>query len=118
MKVRMSLVGLLVAVLAIGFVATGYAADDAAKAVTVRGTVKAVTDVAGCAATVTARTRVGEEMKEVVYNVVDDENGKKLAKDADGKHATIKGTVQTKEAVEWLTVTEFTVMTPKATEKK
>jgi hypothetical protein len=101
----MSLVGLLVAVLAIGFVATGYAAE-AAKAVTVTGQVKAVTGVAGCVATVTVHKEGGM----VAYNVVDDEIGKKLAKEADGKRAEIKGTVETKDKIECLTVTEFRVL--------
>jgi len=108
MKVRMSLVGLLVAVLAIGFVATGYAAE-AAKAVTVTGQVKAVTGVAGCVATVTVE-KVGEATKTVVYNVVDTPAGQRLAAEANGKKVEIKGTVETKDKVECLTVTEFKVL--------
>ncbi|HUT33492.1 MAG TPA: hypothetical protein VNE39_08445 [Planctomycetota bacterium] len=64
---------------------------------TIIGVVKAAAPEAPEAATV--------EVDGVVYNVVKDENGKTVAREAKDRKAEIKGTVEEKNGAKWIAVT-------------
>ncbi len=112
MSWRRAMVGLIVVALA-GFVSSAFAAQRAAgqpREQTITGLVKAAPADAAYAATVeTERERAGTARK-VTFRVTNDAQGKKLAKEADGKTAEIKGTVETKDRERWITVKEFKVV--------
>ncbi len=115
MSFRRAMVGLMVVALA-GFVSSAFAAQRAAqpREQTVTGEVKAAEPNAAYAATVEfERERAGAARK-VTLRVTNDEQGKKLAKEANGKTAEIKGTVETKDRERWITVKEFKIVEPKA----
>jgi len=118
MSFHAKLVGVVIVAVALFCVVAAVAQEKAPAPalLPITGTVKAsgADSKLGCPATVESRKRVGEKWEKVIYNVVNDDNGKKLAKEADGKRVEIKGTVETKDKVEWLTVKEFTVVVPKA----
>jgi hypothetical protein len=63
---------------------------------TITGIVRAAAPDAPEAATV--------EVGDVVYKVVKDDNGKTVAKEAKDRKAEIKGTVDEKDGVKWITV--------------
>ena len=104
-------IGLMVMVFALGFVLASSAAE-AKREITLRGEVKACPADCklGCPATLEVRRRVTGKFERVIYNVVNDENGIKLAEGANGKRTQIKGTVQIKDRLNWLTVKEFRVI--------
>jgi len=112
MSLRAMMAGLVAAML-LGYVGTTLAAE-APTEVTLTGTVKAITAEAGkvAPAAMLEVTEKGTGAVPVVvtYSVTNDEQGKKLAKDANGKKAEIKGTVETKGEAMWLTVKEFKVL--------
>jgi len=64
----------------------------------------------GCPCTVTVKQRVDDRVITTVYRVTNDDNGKKLAQEADGKKAEVKGTVSIKEDEKWITVQEYKVI--------
>jgi hypothetical protein len=113
MSLRTTFAGFVVAML-VAFVGTALAAEAAAQVVTVTGTVKAVAAEPGtkAPAAMVEVTEKGPGPAPVVvtYKVTNDEQGKKLAKEANGKKAEIKGTVETKGEESWLTVKEFKVL--------
>jgi hypothetical protein len=82
--------------LAIGFVGLVFTRAASAEEQTITGIVRAAAPDAPEAATV----RVGD----VVYKVTKDDNGRKVATDANGKKAEIKGTVEDRDGVKWITV--------------
>jgi uncharacterized membrane protein len=97
-------------------VALAEEAKPGADTVRVHGVVKVTTNDAKevTAITITMKT----QDKETVYNVVLDENGKKLAAE-NGKTVMVRGTVAEKEGVKNLTVVEYKVVEPrKEGEKK
>ncbi|HUT33490.1 MAG TPA: hypothetical protein VNE39_08435 [Planctomycetota bacterium] len=77
-------------------VALGSARADSAGVETITGIVRAAEADAPEAATV----KVGD----VIYKITKDENGKIVAKEAKDKKAEIKGNVQEKDGVKWITV--------------
>jgi len=109
MSLRTAFVG-LVAVMLVGFVSAVLAAE--AKTVTVTGDVKAMPagNEMKAAAMVEVERKVGDKVEKMAYRVTDDDQGKKLAKEADGKKAEVKGTVEEKDKALWLTVTEFKIV--------
>ena len=80
----------------VGLVGLAFTRTASAEEQTVTGIVRAAAPDAAEAATV----RVGD----VVYKVVKDDNGRKVATDANGKKAEIKGNVEDKDGVKWITV--------------
>jgi len=82
--------------LAIGLVGIAFARTASAGEQTITGIVRAAAPDAPEAATV----RVGD----VTYKVTKDDNGRKVAADANGKKAEIKGNVEDKDGVKWITV--------------
>jgi hypothetical protein len=82
---------------------------------TIAGKVKAAPAASklAYAATVEPERKAGDKTAKVTYKVTNDVQGKKLAKDADGKKAEIKGTVEVKDKDHWLTVKEFKVVEEK-----
>jgi hypothetical protein len=111
MSLRGVLAGCLVAML-LGYVGVTLAAEMATEA-TVTGSVKAIGQPVekGPVAVVEVQSKTAAGLPEVItYRVVNDDQGKKLAKDANGKQAEVKGTVTTKDGDRWLTVKEFKVI--------
>jgi len=117
---RKALIGLMVVAL-VGFVSAAFAAEGkdvgGPRPTDVKGTVKAAPADAKHAATVeTIREMTGGPQKVTMY-VTNDEQGKKLAKEADGKTAEIKGVISIDEKAEgrpmWLTVKEFKIVEEK-----
>ncbi len=104
---RKLIVGAVVAML-VGFVGAALAAEkaEAPKDVPLTGKVIAApAGMKGAAAMLEATITAGGKMTKQMYMVVDDENGKKLAKEA-GKTVEVKGTVEDKDTGHWLTVKE------------
>jgi hypothetical protein len=83
-------------VLVVGFIALVFTGTASAGIETITGIVRAAAADAPEAATV----KVGD----VAYKVTKDDNGKTLAKEAKDKKAEIKGTVEEKDGVKWITV--------------
>jgi hypothetical protein len=113
MSPRKTLIGLMVVAL-VGFVSAAFAADQPQqpREITITGKVKAAPAEAKAAyaATVESERKRGEEVQKVTFQVTNDEQGQKLAKEADGKTAEITGTVERKGEEHWLTVKEFKIV--------
>ena len=110
---RKVIVGAVVAMM-LGFVGAVWAAEHPAgaakeaapKEVTLTGKVIAAPqEEKGAAAMLQADITAGGKVSKQMYMVVDDEQGKALAKEV-GKTVEVKGMVEMKGTVRWLTVKE------------
>jgi hypothetical protein len=97
MALRLALVMGIVGLVAASMVLAADMPAEKPGTVTLVGTVMAVKDANGLSLSVKLAT------KDVVYNVVLNKEGYKLA-DFDGKEAEVKGIVKTKDKENWLTV--------------
>ena len=97
MALRLALVMGVVGLVAASMVLAADTPADKPGTVTLVGTVMAVKDANGLPLSVKLAT------KDVVYDVVLDKEGFKLA-DFDGKEVEVKGIVKTKDNENWLTV--------------
>jgi hypothetical protein len=119
---RKALIGMAVVAL-VGFVSAAFAAEAPGGApgqpreMTITGKVTAAAADAKYAATVEGEREMRGEMRKFTFQVTNDEQGKKLAKEANGKTAEIKGTVERKETERWLTVKEFKIVEEKPAAK-
>ena len=80
----------------IGWVGLAFIRSASAEEQTITGIVTAAAKEAPEAATV----RVGD----ATYKVTKDDNGRKVATEANGKKAEIKGNVEDKDGAKWITV--------------
>jgi len=111
MSLRSILAGCVVAVL-VGYVGAALAAE-ATMEMTITGAVKAIgqpVEKGPVAMVEVSEKGPGAVPVVVTYSVTNDEQGKKLAKDANGKKAEIKGTVVHKDHDSWITVKEFKIL--------
>lgn len=110
----------LAVVALVGFVSAAYAAErkdtGGPQPTVVTGKVAAVPADSKYAATVETEIHMAGGMQKVTLQVVKDEQGEKLAKDAMGKTAEVKGIVSIpveKDAPRTITVKEFKIVEEK-----
>lgn len=119
---RKALIGLAVVAL-VAFLSAGFAAreEGGPRATTMTGKVKAAPADAKYAATFETEREMTGGRRLVTMYVTDDEQGKKLAKEAAGKTAEIKGVISIDEKAEgrpmWVTVQEFKIVEEKPAAK-
>jgi len=113
MSLRRMMAGLMVVTM-VGVLGAAFAAEEQQPGErTITGKVKAAEAGAAYAATVEAQWTRGDQTMKVTLQVTNDEQGKKLAQEADGKTAEIKGTIERKGDERWLTVKEFKIVEEK-----
>jgi hypothetical protein len=79
-----------------------------------KGTVEVTRDKAGAITGITLKT--GKVMT-TKYQIALDEKGKELGEKMAGKHVEVKGTVEKKSGVKWLTVTQYSESAAKPAKK-